>query len=237
MAAKKQILIIDDDQKLNELLKSYLSKFDMGVTAAVHPEEGLNLLKKRGSDLVILDVMLPGKDGFEVCKEIRKASKVPIIMLTARGDVTDRVVGLEIGADDYLAKPFEPRELVARIQSVMRRLAPAPAAAPGGMLQSGGLAVDLSKRTASLNKKDLGLTTTEFEILLFFLNNPGAVLSRDRIMEHLKGIECEAFNRSIDIAVSRLRRKLKDSADKPKFFKTVWGEGYLFIGKVEKVKP
>jgi len=235
MTAKKQILIIDDDQKLNDLLKSYLSKFDMGVTAAVHPEEGLNLLKKRGSDLVILDVMLPGKDGFEVCKEIRKASKVPIIMLTARGDVTDRVVGLEIGADDYLAKPFEPRELVARIQSVLRRLSPAPSS-PGGLLQSNGLAVDLAKRTATLNKKDLGLTTTEFEILLFFLNNPGAVLSRDRIMEHLKGIECEAFNRSIDIAVSRLRRKLKDSAEKPKFFKTVWGEGYLFIGKVQHAK-
>jgi DNA-binding response OmpR family regulator len=232
MTSKKQILIIDDDQKLNELLKSYLLKFDMGVTAAVNPEEGLNLLKKRGPDLVILDVMLPGKDGFEVCKQIRKSSKVPIIMLTARGDVTDRVVGLEIGADDYLAKPFEPRELVARIQSVLRRLAPPPAPDAGGFLRSDGLIVDLAKHTASLNKKDLGLTTTEFEILLFFLNNPGSVLSRDRIMEYLKGIECEAFNRSIDIAVSRLRRKLKDNAENPRFFKTVWGEGYLFIGKV-----
>ena len=230
--AKKQILIIDDDQKLNELLKSYLSQFDMGVTAAVHPEEGLNLLKKRRPDLVILDVMLPGKDGFEVCKEIRKSSKTPIIMLTARGDVTDRVVGLEIGADDYLPKPFEPRELVARIQTVLRRLAPPPAS--GGLLKSDGLAVDLGKRTASLKGKDLGLTTTEFEILVFFLNHAGAILSRDRIMEYLKGIECEAFNRSIDIAVSRLRRKLKDPAEKPKFFKTVWGEGYLFIGKVSR---
>ena len=231
--AKKQILIIDDDQKLNELLKSYLSKFDMSVAAAVHPDEGLNLLKKRSPDLVILDVMLPGKDGFEVCKEIRKSSKIPIIMLTARGDVTDRVVGLEIGADDYLPKPFEPRELVARIQSVLRRLAPSPK--PGGFLESGGLKVDLSKRTASLKDKDLGLTTTEFEILSFFMRNPGMVLNRDRIMEYLKGIECEAFNRSIDIAVSRLRRKLKDPAARPKFFKTVWGEGYLFIGKVSNV--
>ncbi len=234
MAAKKQILIIDDDQKLNELLKSYLLKFDMRVMAAVNPEEGLNLLKKRGPDLVILDVMLPGKDGFEVCKEIRKSSKVPIIMLTARGDVTDRVVGLEIGADDYLAKPFEPRELVARIQTVLRRFAPSPAPSAGGFLRSDDLTVDLAKRTASLKQKELGLTTTEFEILLFFLGNPGAVLSRDRIMEHLKGIECEAFNRSIDIAVSRLRKKLKDSAENPRFFKTVWGEGYLFIGKVRR---
>ena len=230
MTTKKQILIIDDDQKLNELLKSYLSQFDMGVTAAVHPDEGLNLLKKRRPDLVILDVMLPGKDGFEVCKEIRKSSKTPIIMLTARGDVTDRVVGLEIGADDYLPKPFEPRELVARIQTVLRRLS--PPSAPEGLLKSDGLAVDLGKRTALLKGKDLGLTTTEFEILVFFLKNSGAILSRDRIMEHLKGIECEAFNRSIDIAVSRLRRKLKDPAEKPKFFKTVWGEGYLFMAKV-----
>jgi DNA-binding response OmpR family regulator len=236
MTSKKQILVIDDDVKLGELLKGYLSKFSMSVAVATQPEEGLNLLKKRGSDLVILDVMLPGKDGFEVCKEIRKASKVPIIMLTARGDVTDRVVGLEIGADDYLPKPFEPRELVARIQTVLRRLSPTHSALPTGLLESDGLAVDLAKRTASLNKKDLGLTTTEFEILAFFLKNPGVVMSRDRIMEYLKGIECEAFNRSIDIAVSRLRRKLKDSAEKPKFFKTVWGEGYLFIGKVGKVK-
>lgn len=230
MIPKKQILIIDDDQKLNELLKSYLVKFEMTVMAATHPNEGLDLLKKRSPDLVILDVMLPGKDGFLVCKEIRKTSKVPIIMLTARGDVTDRVVGLEIGADDYLPKPFEPRELVARIQSVLRRLAPSPV--PGGLMKSDGLVVDLDKRTTSLKGKDLGLTTTEFEILALFMRNPGIVMNRDRIMEYLKGIECEAFNRSIDIAVSRLRKKLKDPAAHPKFFKTVWGEGYLFIGKV-----
>src|ERR1041385_6359788 len=124
MAIKKQILIIDDDQKLNDLLKSYLAKFDMSVTAASRPEEGLSFLKRLKPQLVILDVMLPGKDGFEDCKEIRKTSLTPIIMLTARGDVTDRVVGLEIGADDYLANPFEPRELVARIQSVLRRFEP-----------------------------------------------------------------------------------------------------------------
>jgi DNA-binding response OmpR family regulator len=180
---------------------------------------------------VILDVMLPGKDGFEVCREIRKSSKVPIIMLTARGGVTDRVVGLEIGADDYLPKPFEPRELVARIQTVLRRLAPTPAVS-GGVLKSGALTVDLDRRSAALKEKDLNLTTTEFEILVLFLKNAGKVLNRDWIMDYLKGIECEAYNRSIDITVSRLRKKLKDPAENPKFFKTVWGEGYLFIGKV-----
>ncbi len=231
MGQKKQILIIDDDHKLTELLKTYLTRFEMAVLTANHPSEGLSLLKNHAPDLVILDVMLPGKDGFEVCKEIRKSSKVPIIMLTARGDVTDRVVGLEIGADDYLPKPFEPRELVARIQTVLRRLSPSPTMS-GGLLKSGKLSVDLDQRSASLKGKDLSLTTTEFEILVLFLKNPAKVLNRDWIMDYLKGIECEAYNRSIDITVSRLRKKLKDPAEKPKFFKTIWGEGYLFIGKV-----
>ena len=227
---KNQILIIDDDQKLGDLLKSYLAKFDMGVTTATRPEEGLSLLKRLKPSLVILDIMLPGKDGFEVCKEIRKNSKVPVIMLTARGEVTDKVVGLEIGADDYLSKPFEPRELVARIQSVLRRQGPREAQT--GTLRSDGLTVDLGKRLATLKGKDLNLTTNEFEVLAFFLANPGAVMSRDKIMDHLKGIDCEAFNRSVDIAMSRLRKKLGEKAEKPKFFKTVWGSGYLFIGKV-----
>src|ERR1700722_2669255 len=231
MTSKKQILLIDDDQKLNELLKSYLAKFDMTVTAATRPEEGLLMLKRSSPSLVILDVMLPGQDGFSVCKEIRKSSKVPVIMLTARGDVTDRVVGLELGADDYLPKPFEPRELVARIESVLRRLTPKEPTA-GQVLKSESLALDLGKRLATLKGKDLGLTTTEFETLAFFMKNPGAVLNRDQIMEYLKGIECEALNRSVDIAMSRLRKKLGDSAEKPKYFKTVWGTGYLFIGKV-----
>jgi DNA-binding response OmpR family regulator len=231
MTSKKQILLIDDDQKLNELLKSYLAKFDMTVTAATRPEEGLLMLKRSSPSLVILDVMLPGQDGFSVCKEIRKSSKVPVIMLTARGDVTDRVVGLELGADDYLPKPFEPRELVARIESVLRRLTPKEPTA-GQVLKSESLTLDLGKRLATLKGKDLGLTTTEFETLAFFMKNPGAVLNRDQIMEYLKGIECEAFNRSVDIAMSRLRKKLGDSAEKPKYFKTVWGTGYLFIAKV-----
>src|ERR1700679_3962834 len=168
---RKKILVIDDDKKLTALLKSYLTPFGMEVDAAYEAKEGLSLLKSRGPDLVILDVMLPGKDGFEVCKEIRKSSKVPIIMLTARGDVTDRVVGLEIGADDYLPKPFEPRELVPSIQTVLRRLAPSPPS--GGTIKSGALTVDLDQRSASLKGKDLNLTTTEFEILVLFLKNAG----------------------------------------------------------------
>ncbi len=235
MTAKKLILIIDDDQKLNTLLKTYLAPFGLDVVSAVHPDEGMRLLKSRKPSLVILDVMLPDKDGFQVLREIRASSQTPVIMLTARGDVTDRIVGLESGADDYLAKPFEPRELVARAQTVLRRLdRDTP---KEKVLKSGTLVVDPGPRTATLAGKDLNLTTTEFEILAFFLRNSGVVMSRDRIMEYLKGIECEAFNRSIDVAVSRLRRKLKDPASKPKFFKTVWGEGYLFLGKVKTHEP
>ncbi|HET9869758.1 MAG TPA: response regulator transcription factor, partial [bacterium] len=180
MTPKKRILVIDDDVKLGELLKGYLAGFDMAVTAAVRPEEGLAALNRLNPSLVILDVMLPGRDGFSVCREIRKGSRVPIIMLTARGDVTDRVVGLELGADDYLPKPFEPRELVARIESVLRRLAPAPSGA--GLLKSDALTLDLGRRQAFLKGKDLGLTPTEFETLAFFMKNPGTVLNRDQIM-------------------------------------------------------
>jgi two-component system, OmpR family, response regulator len=229
---RKKILLIDDDEKLGELLKSYLAQFDMNVTAATHPDEGLRLLGKLKPEAVILDVMLPDKDGFEVCKEIRRRYPTPIIMLTARGDVTDRVVGLEIGADDYLSKPFEPRELVARIQSVLRRAQSTDALKSADVLKSEGLTVDLGKRAAKLKGRELALTTTEFEVLTLFLQNPGTVLSRDRILDHLRGIECDAFNRSIDITVSRLRKKLGDDPDHPRFFKTVWGAGYLFIGKV-----
>jgi DNA-binding response OmpR family regulator len=228
--ATKTILVIDDDEKLGKLLKDYLAQFDMQVTATADPDKGLSALRKLKPDLVILDVMLPGKDGFEVCKEIRRLSNTPIIMLTARGDLTDRVVGLEVGADDYLSKPFEARELVARIQSVLRRAN--SQGTPATIYRSDGLVVNLAQRAATLKDKDLNLTTTEFAVLALFMENAGAVMSRDRIMDHLRGIECDAFNRSVDIAMSRLRKKLGESAERPRFFKTVWGEGYLFIGKV-----
>ncbi len=229
-AAQKKILVIDDDTKLCELLKTYLLQFDMSVMAASDAVEGLSLLNKLKPDLVILDVMLPGRDGFDICRGIRRQLPTPVIMLTARGELTDRVVGLEIGADDYLSKPFEPRELVARIQSVLRRTN-APVT-PAAVLRCDGLAVNTQKRAAVLKGKELDLTTTEFEILSLFLLHAGTVLSRDRILDHLRGIQCEAFNRSVDIAVSRLRKKLGDSAERPKFLKTVRGSGYLFVGKV-----
>jgi DNA-binding response OmpR family regulator len=176
---------------------------------------------------VILDIMLPEMDGFEVCRAIRQTSKIPIIMLTARGEVTDKVVGLELGADDYLAKPFEPRELVARIQSVLRR-----AKQPGDnqTLTFERLIIDLDKRVALLDGNPVDLTTNEFTALALLARNAGKVLNRDQILQELRGMDCDAFNRSVDIAVSRLRQKLNDDPRSPEFIKTVWGTGYVFIG-------
>lgn len=226
-----QILVIDDDQELCSLLKSYLGKHDLKIHTDTDPESGLKLFRKLKPAVVILDVMLPGKDGFEICREIRQESSTPIIMLTARGDVTDRVVGLEIGADDYLPKPFDPRELLARIRTVLRRSNHREA--PTSRLKSGLLSLDLQKRTATLKSKPLSLTTTEFEILSLFLKNPGAVLDRERILSSVRADNVEAFDRSVDLAISRLRGKLGDSQGKEHtFIKTIWGSGYLFSGKV-----
>ena len=197
------------------------------VLSAVLPEEGLQLLEQENPDLVILDVMLPEMDGFEVCRKIRQSSIVPVIMLTARGEVMDRVVGLEIGADDYLPKPFEPRELVARIQSVLRRVQPKNLSA---VQKFGGLIIDFQKREVTLDEKIVRLTSNEYECLALLVKNVGKVLDRDQIMEELRGIEWDAFNRSVDITMSRLRNKLADDPKNPRFVKTIWGTGYLFIG-------
>ena len=220
------ILIIDDDNRLNQLLKDFLKDFGYDVITATHPARGLKKLKQASPDLVILDIMLPEMDGFEVCRVIRQTSNIPIIMLTARGEVTDKVVGLELGADDYLAKPFEPRELVARIQSVLRRT---QQLADNQTLTFERSTIDLDKRIALLEGKPLELTTNEFAALALLARNAGKVLNRDQILQELRGMDCDAFNRSVDIAVSRLRQKLNDNPKSPAFIKTVWGSGYVFI--------
>ena len=222
-----QVLIVDDDEKLTTLLSEYLGRYGLSVRAASHPDDGLRLLRADPPDLVILDVMLPGMDGFAVCRRIRETSRVPIIMLTARGDVTDRVVGLEIGADDYLAKPFEPRELVARIQAVLRR-----GAQPGGdeRVTVGRLELNWSARSAHLDGEALTLTTAEFDLLGLLVRNRGRILSRDRIMDETRGVDWEAFDRSVDVLVSRVRQKLGDDPRQPAWIRTVRGAGYIFIG-------
>ena len=226
-SARKRVVLIDDDERLNALLTKYLGQFGITVHAFAHPEPGLRALKADPPDLLVLDVMLPDTDGFTVCRKVRETSRVPIIMLTARGDVMDRIVGLELGADDYLPKPFEPRELVARIQAVLRRGA---SAADDEILKAGPLEVSAPTRSARLAGKDLVLTTAEFELLLLLVRNRGRVLSRERIMDKTRGIDWEAFDRSIDVLVSRLRQKLGDEAKRPTMIRTVRGAGYVFIG-------
>ncbi|MGD9900130.1 MAG: response regulator transcription factor [Calditrichaceae bacterium] len=224
---KRKNLVIDDDQKLNELLSEYLSKFGYDVKTEINPFDGLRAIKSEKPDLIILDVMLPDMEGFEVCKMIRKEHTIPVIMLTARGDVTDRIVGLELGADDYVPKPFEPRELVARIQTVLRR---SEGSINVNTKTIGSLRIDYNKHLVELSGKPVDLTTAEYQILTFFVRNSGKVLERDQILENMRGLEWDAFNRSVDVLISRLRQKLQDDPKNPEYIKTIWGAGYMFIG-------
>ena len=220
-----RILLIDDDEHLGPPLATYLRRFDLDLLCALRPSEGLARLAEGGIAAVILDVMLPEMDGFEVCRRIRQTSEVPVLMLTARGDVTDRVVGLELGADDYLPKPFEPRELAARLQTILRRARPAPAvAAPATLLQFDGLAIDTERREVKRLGEVLDLTGTEFELLLLLAREPHKVWSRDDILNRLRGREADLFTRAVDILISRLRRKLEPLD----CIKTLRNAGYTF---------
>ena len=226
------ILIIDDDERLAAPLKSFLTRYDMTLHSATHPDTGLSLLMENEAgppfDLVILDVMLPDRDGFEVCKMIRKKSEIPIIMLTARGEVMDRVQGLESGADDYLPKPFEPRELVARIQNILRRTGSASQPKPPLLFER--LEIDQGKQEVKIDNKIISLTSNEYQLLILFTTHPGEKLSRDDISGKMRGADIEIFSRAVDIQVSRLRQKLKPTD----YIKTVWGAGYQFVAPERK---
>ncbi len=207
-----RILLIDDDTQLGGPLAAYFARFDMSLECALRPSEGLARLQQGGIDAAILDVMLPEMDGFALCRAIRKDSDIPIIMLTARGEVMDRVVGLELGADDYVPKPFEPRELVARVQTVLRRRAPVaakPVLPDANTLVFDGLQVNAATRTVQRQGEMVDLTSTEFDLLLLLARAPGKVFSRDDILNQLRGHEAELYTRAVDIVVSRLRKKLE----------------------------
>jgi OmpR family response regulator RpaB len=210
-----RILLIDDDEQLGPPLAAYFQRFELQLVHATRPSDGLVQLRRGGFDAAILDVMLPEMDGFALCRTIRKDSDIPIVMLTARGDVMDRVVGLELGADDYLPKPFEPRELVARVQTVLRRRQPpsvngtAATASAGDALRFEGLTVDPTRRSVNRQGVEVELTGTEFELLLMLAREPGKVFNRDDILNQLRGHEAELYTRAVDIVVSRLRRKLE----------------------------
>ena len=221
-----RLLLIDDDEQLGPPLAAYFKRFEFELAHAARPSAGLALLREGGFDAAILDVMLPEMDGFELCRTIRKDSSIPIVMLTARGDVMDRVVGLELGADDYLPKPFEPRELLARLQTVLRRVAPA-AAAPGRVWRFDGIAIDLDRRSVRRQGEAIDLTGTEFELLVLLAGTPAKVFSRDDILERLRGHAAEDIHtRAVDILVSRLRRKLEPL----NCIKTLRNAGYTFAG-------
>lgn len=229
MSGKKKyrLLMIDDDRSLNELLAEYFQRFGHRLDTAATAAEGRRLLRLNDPDLLILDVMLPDADGMELCRTLRAESDVPIVMLTARGDVPDRVLGLELGADDYIPKPFEPRELVARVETLMRRSREAPARRLSGQ---DGLLLEVETRRVTLGSVEIELTTMEFELLRILMESRGRVLSREMLLRRLRGIDAEIYDRSVDMLISRLRKKLADDSRSPRFIKTVRGTGYQFVG-------
>lgn len=227
-----RILIIDDDSKLRELITEYLSSYGFIVLSHDTGKDVLPAIEKHTPDLILLDYMLPVNDGIEVLREIRGSCVLPVIMLTARGDETDRIVGLELGADDYIAKPFNTRELLARIKAVLRRYNPESGETTGGesirKITVEGLTIDPSTMTIEFNRKSEELSKTEFRIMKALMKNPNTVLSRDTIMNIAKGRDTIAFERSIDVHISKLRTKLEKICGDRLKIKTVWGTGYMF---------
>jgi two-component system response regulator CpxR len=218
------ILLVDDDTELTSLLSEFLRREGFTVDTEHEGNRGLAHASEPGIDLVVLDVMLPGLDGFEILKRLRTVSKVPVMMLTARGEDVDRIVGLELGADDYLPKPFNPRELVARIRAVLRRYEPRPAA-QGNRLEVSGILLDPGTREVMAGGKPIDLTTFEFDILELLMRNAGRVLSRDALMENFYNRKATPFDRSIDMHISHLRKKLENG---DALIKTIRGVGYQF---------
>ncbi len=220
------LLVIDDDPGLAALLVEYLGTRGFRVVSAPNGAAGLQRIQHGDIDLVVLDVMMPGIDGFETCRTLRRTSNIPVVMLTARGDDMDRIVGLEIGADDYLAKPFNPRELLARIQAVLRRTRAAPEeeTAP---IEAAGIRLDPTRRTCVVDQQPVELTTTEYDLLLTLVSAAGRVVSREGLMAAARGEAWAAFDRSVDVHISHLRRKVGDDPRHPRRIKTIRGVGYL----------
>ena len=225
-----KLLLIDDDARLVKNVLTYLKDFDYQIESAFNGVEGLEKVKSFNPDLIILDLMMPGLDGLEVCREIRKDNQVPIIMLTARGEESDVVSGLEVGADDYLTKPFSLRELAARIKANLRRSSTTSTLTPpkNKIIIHGDLTIDPSKREVYKKKILLTLTSTEFNLLWLLASQPGVVFSRDRLLEELRNRELELFDRSIDAHISNVRKKIEDAPKSPRYIITVWGTGYKF---------
>ncbi|MEE9560140.1 MAG: response regulator transcription factor [Acidiferrobacterales bacterium] len=223
----ERVLMIEDDEELSAMVAEYLGELGINVTARPTATEGLKLLQDGGYDALILDVMLPDLDGFEVCRHVRAESDIPILMLTARGDEMDRIVGLELGADDYLPKPFNPRELLARLRAILRRHSAAGAPRTGAW-RFGRLEIDRDSRTVRVDGEERSLTSYQFELLSVLATNAGRVMSREALMDRVRGEELEAFDRSIDVHISRIRAAIEDDPKHPHRIITVRGAGYVF---------
>jgi two-component system phosphate regulon response regulator OmpR len=236
----KKVLLVDDDLRMRELLQRYLGEQGFTVKAVSDSTEMDAALAHEHPDLLVLDLMLPGEDGLAICRRLRGGnSNMPIIMLTARGDEVDRIIGLEMGADDYLPKPFNPRELLARINAVMRRQEhriPSAPTADTATVSFGDFVFDPSTRSLSRNGESITITSGEFALLKVFVDHPRQPLSRDRLMQLARGRELDVFDRSIDVQVSRLRRLIEPDPAHPRYLQTMWGFGYVFVpdGEVQK---
>lgn len=233
MEQQYPILIVDDDAKLRELLTQYLEGYGYVVSTLPSGDEIIDEVKNSSPSIVILDIMMPGKDGLEVLRELRPHSNVPVIMLTAKGEDTDRIVGLELGADDYISKPFNPRELLARIKAVLRR-AQEPdkeTAKNSGQIKVAGVILHLAHQKLEIEGKSLELSSTEFKLIKALMENPGQPMTRDGLMTSVWGKDFNTFDRSIDVHISKLRALLKPYQDHESRIKTVWGTGYMFVSE------
>jgi DNA-binding response OmpR family regulator len=226
----QKILVVDDELEIVKVVRAYLEQSGFRVITASDGEQALTVFRHEQPDLIVLDLSLPKLDGLDVCRAIRRDSNVPIIMLTARVEETDRLIGLEIGADDYITKPFSPREVVARVRTVLRRSMPAPE--PSSLITIGALSIDPLKHEVQLHDRSIDLTPSEFNILLVMASQPGRAFSRMELLDAAQGEAYEGYERSIDVHIKNLRQKLGDEPRDPTFVLTVYGVGYKFNDKV-----
>ncbi len=235
--APTQLLLVDDEAALREPLGDYLARQGFTVVQAASAAEARSRLRESKPDLVLLDIMMPGEDGLSLCRHLTESQDVPVIFLTARGEATDRIVGLEIGADDYVVKPFEPRELVARIRSVLRRASRVAAPVPENeAFTFEGWQLDpLKRRLTDCEGAVVAISSVEFRLLMAFLEHPRQVLNRDRLLDMVQGREAHLFDRAVDNQVSRLRRKIEVDSRNPQLIQTVWGGGYMLAADVKRV--
>ncbi|HTK97586.1 MAG TPA: response regulator [Pseudomonadales bacterium] len=225
---RARLLVVDDDAELRELAQAYLKQQGFDVETVADGAEMDTALSSHSFDLIILDLMLPGEDGLSIAKRLKGQLNVPIIIVSAQGEDVDRIVGLEIGADDYIAKPFNPRELLARIRAVLRRAQNRPAAEPETVTRFGQFELDLNAHRLTRDGKAVPLTSGEFDLLVILVAHPNKVLDRDRLLDLLTGAERSPFDRSIDVRVTRLRGKIEQNPSEPVYIKTIWGKGYMF---------